>query len=322
MPIVDDNRLKGNSALWTVGKLLSDAGCLVRPVAADTDIGIDLYCETVQDKEPFLHFWVQIKSGTSQVVIRENGTASCSVKVDHLKYWLRQPVPVFLFLIPSPDTCEQVYVVDMAIWKHELLLLPNNSKTTKLVSHYLLDPLGNASGMRTFLNGYVPYSHVYWNAAEGMYLPRPTLTPQYTQRVLRNCLGTFSSKVFSQVQKASAWTLIDLLDTNILRQDQPTDLKRFARIVHVLAVCDRHYENCLAMGLYTLKKKDNPRRALCYFSNALEMIESDPELQRTGALVKPPWKTIISQVKKYIQACQNRIGNRKPAETGKPGTDT
>jgi len=45
MPNVPDSSLKGNAGVWRVGKWLADGGCLVRPVAADTDIGVDLYCE-------------------------------------------------------------------------------------------------------------------------------------------------------------------------------------------------------------------------------------------------------------------------------------
>lgn len=62
MPIVNENCLKGNYAASYVASKLS-AYCLVRPVAADTDVGIDLYCETVQENQPFLHFWMQVKSG-------------------------------------------------------------------------------------------------------------------------------------------------------------------------------------------------------------------------------------------------------------------
>ena len=62
MPAIIPNRLKGNYGAALVSSRLSGE-CLVRPVAADTDVGIDLYCETVAEGHPFLHFWLQVKAG-------------------------------------------------------------------------------------------------------------------------------------------------------------------------------------------------------------------------------------------------------------------
>src|SRR5262245_63391848 len=99
MSAVDENRLKGNYAAAYVSALLSSE-CLVRPVAADTDVGIDLYCETVEQGTPFLHFWMQVKSGDQCRVIENGNSARCSFTIEHLEYWYRQPVPVFAALVP------------------------------------------------------------------------------------------------------------------------------------------------------------------------------------------------------------------------------
>ena len=48
MAVVDRNRLKGNYGAAYVTARLSSS-CLVRSVATDTDVGVDLYCESVQD---------------------------------------------------------------------------------------------------------------------------------------------------------------------------------------------------------------------------------------------------------------------------------
>lgn len=61
MPTISDKQLKGNFAENLVAEWLSRA-CLVRPVAVGTDIGIDLYCESLVDNNPHLHFWVQVKA--------------------------------------------------------------------------------------------------------------------------------------------------------------------------------------------------------------------------------------------------------------------
>ena len=117
MTIACQNRLKGNFGAAVVMARLS-ARCLVRPVAADTDVGVDLYCETVaEDGRPFLHFWIQVRAG-EQCKVRggDSHSTSCSFSRDHLNYWSRQPVPVFAALVPTdwPVRCEPtIYVVDI-----------------------------------------------------------------------------------------------------------------------------------------------------------------------------------------------------------------
>ena len=115
MAAIPDERLKGNYGVAAVLARLS-AACLVRPVAADTDIGVDLYCETVQDGQAFLHFWVQVKAGEQCHVNATCGIASCRFDTAHLDYWSRQPVPVFAALVPTewPVRVEPcIYIVDV-----------------------------------------------------------------------------------------------------------------------------------------------------------------------------------------------------------------
>src|ERR1035437_5277106 len=115
MPLVPENRLKGHYGTALVMSRLSSE-CLVRPVAADTDVGVDLYCETVAENRPFLHFWLQVKAGDQCRLDAGAERASCSFEIEHLNYWARQPVPVFAALVPAewpvprePD----IYIVDI-----------------------------------------------------------------------------------------------------------------------------------------------------------------------------------------------------------------
>lgn len=102
MPYVDENRQKGNFAESTVAAWLSRR-CLVRPVATGTDIGVDLYCESLVGTSTFNHFWVQVKAIT-EINIRQTQVGAEEAWYDfetrHLKYWQRQPVPVYTFLVP------------------------------------------------------------------------------------------------------------------------------------------------------------------------------------------------------------------------------
>ncbi len=92
MGAVDTKRLEGNYGGSYVAACLSSE-CLVPPVAADTDVGVDLYCETVEDGNPFLHFLMQVKAGAQCRVSEDRSSAMCSFTVKHLSYWDRQPVP-------------------------------------------------------------------------------------------------------------------------------------------------------------------------------------------------------------------------------------
>ncbi len=97
--VVDQQR--GNYAEYVAASWLSRQ-CLVRSVASGTDIGIDLYCESVHREDPFQHFWVQVKA-ISQSNIRDTPqglAAFYDFETRHLRYWSRQPVPVYSFLVP------------------------------------------------------------------------------------------------------------------------------------------------------------------------------------------------------------------------------
>lgn len=101
MPSITNEQLKGNFAENLVAEWISRA-CLVRPVAAGTDTGIDLYCEAIIENNPFLHFWIQVKAIGEKDIAAKEGIefASYRFKRSHLEYWSRQPIPVYAFLVP------------------------------------------------------------------------------------------------------------------------------------------------------------------------------------------------------------------------------
>ena len=117
MAKVSQSQLVGNYGAALVAKRLSSE-CLVRPVATDTDVGVDLYCESLDDGAPFLHFWVQVKAGQRQITVSADGSsASCSLDLSHIDYWSRQPVPVYLAMVPIdwPVSEEpQVFLADIS----------------------------------------------------------------------------------------------------------------------------------------------------------------------------------------------------------------
>ena len=98
MPITD-NQLKGNWGEQYVSSMLSSRGCLVRHVSQGIDTGIDLYCERVKDGNPYLHFWCQVKTQLKWDPKKQEAKFNPDLK--HIDYWLQQPVPVLVFLVPD-----------------------------------------------------------------------------------------------------------------------------------------------------------------------------------------------------------------------------
>lgn len=69
------------------------AECLVRPASGGTDVGVDLYCESVAQGRPFLHFWVQVKAGARCKVSKDRASARYSFKRNHLESGAISPCP-------------------------------------------------------------------------------------------------------------------------------------------------------------------------------------------------------------------------------------
>ena len=101
IPLVDESRQKGNFAESIAAAWLSRR-CLVRPVSSGTDIGVELYCASLVGTSPFQHFWVQIKAISERNIggLESEEKAWYDFETRHLRYWQRQPVPVYAFLVP------------------------------------------------------------------------------------------------------------------------------------------------------------------------------------------------------------------------------
>lgn len=113
-----DNQLQGNWGEQFIAEQLSANNCFVRQVTQGQDSGIDLYCEKLSpDKDnsnnfiPFLHFWCQVKTrkdlkGRRKIICFPNSTERKNIKID---YWIKQPVPVFIFIIPDFRNAENKF---------------------------------------------------------------------------------------------------------------------------------------------------------------------------------------------------------------------
>ncbi|MBN2117817.1 MAG: DUF4365 domain-containing protein [Anaerolineales bacterium] len=133
MPSITNEQLKGNFAENLVAEWISRV-CLVRPVAVGTDIGIDLYCESLLENDPYLHFWVQVKAIGEKDIITKDGIEVASYRFtrNHLEYWSRQPIPVYAFLVPvigwPPKYPERIYGIPVTRY-----IVENGLPTTETI---------------------------------------------------------------------------------------------------------------------------------------------------------------------------------------------
>jgi hypothetical protein len=92
----------------------------------DTDVGIDFYCELVEDDFPSIPFYVQAK-GTEH--FDENWEAD--IKKTTVMYWLQQPSPVFLIVHDEKTgNCHWLSIEDYRYILIESVFKTNSEKTS------------------------------------------------------------------------------------------------------------------------------------------------------------------------------------------------
>jgi len=247
MPIIDQNRLKGNYGSSYVASLLSSE-CLVRPVAAETDVGVDLYCETLAEDRPFLHFWVQVKTGDQCVVSSDGESASCSFGVDHLHYWISQPVPVFAALVPTDwpvSKVPSVYIVDLVT---QLLGgIPRGKASHTMHSEWRWHP-GDRADVRHFLENVVPTSTARLLCRQGLVAPIPTARPRYELKMPYVPVTRFRDVISQQIRRTAANSILFMFasgeigeETNEFRRTMAAVLEQYPE--------DPHWENFMARAI-------------------------------------------------------------------------
>jgi len=280
MPTVDINRLKGNFGAAYVSALLSSE-CLVRPVAADTDVGVDLYCETVEGRHPFLHFWVQVRAGTRQCPILKNGdTASCRFSLVHLRYWSRQPVPVFAALVPvnwPVKDSPTVYIVNLT--SQLLVKVPNRKKTLR--SDYTWRP-NDPGEVRQFLSEFVPATAAQLQCRHGVVAAIPTLRPSYERHAPIVPVTPFKETIQDQIRTTAARSILFLHRFDELNS-APHFRRLLARVVEQFHD-DPHWENFMARAL-SHHTDGNFETAVELYTRAKQSIEGDTVLRR-----RPTWE--------------------------------
>jgi hypothetical protein len=264
--------------------------CLVRPIAGDTDVGIDLYCETVQEGHPFLHFWLQVKSGSQCRLARDAASASCRFDEEHLKYWLRQPVPVFAALLSTEWPVRKdpsIYVVPITTIL--LTRARTHGKTATLRSDFVLRP-GIQADLKTFLGQVVPDAAAQLECRKGIVAPRPQLFPEYVRSTPPMPVTRFAEEILDQIRTTATMSVVSLwLQKQLFGANLPF-VQRLAGVVEQFAD-DPHWETSMALGLSRHADGDYIR-AQEFYDEAKSRMERDLNLD----VSQPPWSELIEHI--------------------------
>jgi len=236
MAKVDLNRLKGNFAEHVTAAWLSRV-CLVRPVAEGTDIGLDLYCESVLESTPYLHFWVQVKAIPESNILDEGGKkgAFFDFPADQLRYWERQPIPVYVFLVPIgtwppvfPATIYTIRVTEQIIRAG----IPEQ-KSVRLKTFEGSDASNLDEDLREFVEKIVPSDSSILFLRKGMVVPWENLDEDQEPRYTIGIGFQYVEKILDAIRDTATWGLLQALTVERVDPKKKIVRKRFENILSV-----------------------------------------------------------------------------------------
>lgn len=301
MPNIDENRIKGNYGVYALMKELSKF-CFTRPVFEGTDVGIDLYCETYEKPmiggRPFLHFWAQVKT-TENNTLRD-GTMPFSFESHHIKYWSKQPVPVFAFIVrvpdwPLTDSIYPFYIIDIKL--HTFL----NQELIDGRNHTLYSCLtiNSEDELQNFILNIVPYITAIHKIPEGIVQSLPTIDPKYEVRPIIDLCHLYLDRIMWQIRRTSTGAIIGSYNHALDNEDIKKDIRKLKEIAKAF-IDDEHWETPLSLGLASQLDNDYVE-AKGFFERAIEIIEKDPH-----TCGKEGWERRKEDLRRMIAECDQR----------------
>lgn len=279
MTPVDLNRLKGNYAEYTVATWLSRVA-LVRPVAEGTDIGVDLYCESIIGGSPYLHFWVQVKA-VPPSNISFNGDKEIAwfdFETRHLQYWAHQPIPVYVFLVPlekwPPLLPKRIYSVRITdyILRHGI---PNKSKA-RIKSPDWIDIETIESDLEQFVTEIIPWDTAALLIQKGIIAPVPDPHNSLEKRFPAGIGFPYLDKILESIRDTSVLGLVDALAAEQHNPDKRPIRRQFE------AIAELFEDELHVLGLTVLVRAAHTdgaiEKAKTYIAKAVARIEQDPKL--------------------------------------------
>lgn len=296
------SRLKGNRGEFAVATALSEQ-CYVRPVIGGSDTGIDLYCETVDadSGQPFLHFWVQVKSG-GQVRCTKKGTC-CSLGTDDIEYWLRQPVPVYVFLAPDGEL-SSFSVISFARQHAQLKGSALKKESSKRV---YADFTFDTTRVDEFLEK-VRRDYAIRAAQTGVSIYLPQLKETYIRTPVQGVCSPYVAEIVDTIRRSASAGIADTLDACA----KPIDIDQQPLLKVLLAVMgpftsaknrnDRinqnypevHWEDYVAVGRL-LKQLGQDEKGNEMLNRAIHVIETDPKFQEDMT----SWGLLCREISSY-----------------------
>ena len=276
-----ENLLRGNWGEQYIAEKLSSCGCFVRHVPQGHDTGIDLYCETTAERgEPFLHFWCQVKASKGYKGKKSSITFRPE-KDMHKEYWLKQPVPVFIFLVPDLRKQNNIpYYIFSSIDFY-----PTNEKITSLRK------VEKQQDLENFLNTELLIQSFRWDLMKGKVSHLATPKPQYTILFPRGETVKYEKIIKTSLRWSLQCLANDTLDSNT-NQLAP-NAKTYVAMLEILALDtnDKHYETYEVIGRYYKLIKDVPK-AQSNYKKSLDLIHNDPNVNTKIE----PWKSVVKRI--------------------------
>jgi tetratricopeptide (TPR) repeat protein len=296
---ISNINITGNQAEAFIGSVLSKF-CLVRQVSSGTDIGVDLYCELIKDNKPEMHFWVQVKGkfNGNLKILQNTNQASYSFNTKHLKYWKEQPVPVFVFLVMenSDDIIDfPIYIVNIT---EELLSINiDSSKDTQSIhSHHQVNSINE---LREYLSTTLEITSARQKFEYGIISPIKSSKDNYEQALFPAGSRKFASKIFTTIRQASAFVLIDILESS----EENHMIEPFINIIQSLNNLE-NWEIHYALGLAYISKQQyiEARESL---QRAKNIINKDS----TISISDQSWKKILIKIEDKLASLSKPISD-------------
>jgi Domain of unknown function (DUF4365) len=303
---ITDNQIKGNWGEQYVASHLASSGCLIRHVTQGHDTGIDLYCESTFESQPDLHFWVQVK--TSQEYAGKSNQYSYAPPKTHIKYWLNQPIPVFIFLVPDlrGEANIPFYICSA------LDFLQNANANSFLMVNPGEDQLS------LFLDQYLPHITYRWYLKEGIVAPLNKGPRSSYTRIFPEGFAQDHERDFYVNLRRSLWHLSG--DILMAGNHQASAFEQAKPYLVTFAVLNQekpdlhHYETFNMLGMLAEAEKDCGA-AQEYYEIAVNMIEGDDKLRDSSKTIPGQaqiWSQVLSDLREQI------LRVNKLSETSQP----
>ena len=319
MPFTE-NQLKGNWGEQYVAERLAACGCLIRHVPQGHDSGLDLYCESTKDGLPFLHFWCQVK--VRQEFATDTPTNQVRVSPEGLNYWLSQPVPVIIALVPDkPGENPPLYFCPPG----GLIFETKNNVITASRR------IETKAEMQSFLDRMLAVETYLWELHHGKVTTLKTSPlPSYGASMLIGASHLFEPKLLESIRQAlwrlaedilrrhySLHTLEPLEKSEISHTEAVNGARPYVQALEALMEGKRlgNYENLLTIGFLAEMDGDFAKAENMY-CRSLASIEGDKQLDCS----QMPWAGFLGQIQLHLNRAKQKLSHQtNPPTTGPIG---